>query len=94
MTYELAEEILPFCKNCVEEGEVRMKNTQVNDQKKIDELFDISFTDSNLIYKKVCLFSLRLTISNNIFKQIIYNYTTKPRLLSTLNIEKYGYFTF
>ena len=54
MTYELAEEILPFCKNCVEEIEIFIKNTQVYDEKKIDECFDLHHINSNLIYKKVC----------------------------------------
>ena len=65
MTYELAEEILPLCKNCVEELEIRTKNTQVYDEKKIDEFIDLRHINLNLIYKKVCLFSSRLTIGNS-----------------------------
>ena len=64
MTYELAEEILPLCKNCVEELEIFMKHTQAYDEKKIDECIDLHHTNSNLIYKKVCIFSSRLTIGD------------------------------
>ena len=64
MTYELAEKILPFCKNCVEDVEIWMKDTQVYDEKKIDEFIDLRHINSNLIYKKVCLHSSRLTIGN------------------------------
>ena len=64
MTYELAEEILPFCKNCVEEIDIWMKQTQVYDKKKIKECVDLCHINSNLIYKKVCLCTSRLTIGN------------------------------
>ena len=64
MTYELAEEILPLCKNCVEYLIIFMKETQVYDKKKYDECFDLRHINSKLIYKKVCLHSSRLTIGN------------------------------
>ena len=64
MTYELAEEILPFCKNCVEELHIWMRQTQVYDEKKNDECFDLHDINSNLIYKKVCLYSSCLTVGN------------------------------
>ena len=78
MTYELAEEILPFCKNCVEELKIVMKQTQAYDEKTIEECIDLSIIDSNLIYKKVGLFSyilLSVGIFLNTFKLIINNYT-------------------
>ena len=64
MTYELAEEILPFCKNCVEELHIWMKQTQAYDERKINEYIFLHHINSKLIYKKVCLHSSRLTIGN------------------------------
>ena len=64
MTYELAEEILPFCKNCVEEIDIWMKQTQVYDERKIYECLYLPNINPNLVYKKVCLYTSRLTIGN------------------------------
>ena len=57
MTYDLAQEILPACKNCVEELEIKMIDTQGYDEKKIDECKYLNLNNSNIIYKKVCLSS-------------------------------------
>ena len=57
MTYDLAQEILPVCKNCVEELEIKMIDTQGYDEKKIDECKYLNLNNSNIIYKKVCLSS-------------------------------------
>ena len=64
MTYELAEEILPFCKNCVEETIVRMIPSETYNEIKVEKCYDLSQTNSNLIYKKVSLLSLLLTNVN------------------------------
>ena len=60
MTYELAKKILPFCKNCVEEIEVHLVPYEGYFKRKTDECIFLSFSSSNLIYKKVSLFNLCL----------------------------------
>ena len=57
MTYETSAEILTLTKDCAEEIIIRMKPIILYDGSKVGQFCNLRLTNSNLLYRKVSLYS-------------------------------------